>query len=79
MVVDLAGLDATLRVFIRRPADRRQNGDKTRIILHVLGQPAEPMAARDIASDLRIGWALDNHDQRLLRLLTKRFGAALLR
>jgi hypothetical protein len=90
MIADLESLDATLRLFdpgiqieaikpkaFRPPADWAQRGEMTRIILDVLRQAAEPMTTRDIAFQLLIERALDNNDQRLLRLMTKRVGVAL--
>lgn len=90
MIADLSSLDATLRLFdpdieieaikpkaFRPPADWAQRGEMSRIILDVLRQAAEPMTTRDIAFQLLIERALDNNDQKLLRLMTKRVGVAL--
>jgi hypothetical protein len=90
MIADLASLDATLRLFdpdieieaikpkaFRPPADWARRGEMSRIILDVLRQAAEPMTTRDIAFQLLIERALDNNDQKLLRLMTKRVGVAL--
>ena len=49
----------------------------TRIVLSILRQAAEPMTSRDVALELLVERALDKHDQRLLRLMTKRVGVAL--
>ena len=49
----------------------------TRIILSILRQAAEPLTTWDIALQLLVERALDKSDQKLLRLMTKRVGAAL--
>lgn len=90
MVADLEALDATILQFspdfqletikpkaFRRPKDWAKRGEMTRIILSILRQAAEPMTTRDIAMELLVGRALDNSDQKLLRLMSKRVGVAL--
>lgn len=62
---------------IRRPEDWSKRGEMTRLILGILRQAAEPMTSRDIAVQLVIERALDQNDEKLLRLMTKRCGVAL--
>jgi hypothetical protein len=89
MVLDLESLDATILQFDPnyrvessrpKPSDRQRigaTGQKSRIILSVLRQAAEPLTTRDIALQLQVERALDKSDQRLLRLMTKVVGVAL--
>ena len=90
LVMDLENLDATILQFkpdyqveairpkaFRPPKDWANRGQMTRIILSILRQAAEPLTTRDIALQLLVERALDKHDQRLLRLMTKRVGVAL--
>ena len=90
MVDDLENLDQTIRQFapdfqveairpkaFRPPADWANRGQMARVILSILRQAAEPMTTRDIALELLVTRALDQSDQRLLRLMTKRVGVAL--
>ncbi len=86
MVQDLEHLDATILQFdpdyeieaikpkaFRPPKDWSRRGEMTRIILSILRQAAEPLTARDIALQLLVERALDKSDQKLLRLMTKRW------
>jgi hypothetical protein len=90
MVLDLENLDATILQFepdfkvetikpkaFRPPKDWSNRGQMSRIILSVLRQAAEPLTSRDIALELLVERALDKHDQRLLRIMTKRVSVAL--
>lgn len=90
MVLDLENLDATILQFepdfrletikpkaFRPPKDWANRGEMTRIVLSILRLAAEPLTSRDIALELLVERALDKHDQRLLRLMTKRVGVAL--
>ncbi len=90
MVMDLENLDATIVQFqpdyqveairpkaFRPPKDWSNRGEMTRICLSILRQAAEPLTTRDIALQLLVERALDRHDLRLLRLMTKRVGVAL--
>jgi hypothetical protein len=90
MVLDLENLDATIQQFdpsfqvetikpkaFRPPKDWANRGEMTRIVLSILRQASEPLTSRDIALQMLIERALDKHDQRLLRLMTKRVGVAL--
>ena len=61
----------------RPPKDWARRGEMTRIVLSILRQAVEPLTTRDIALQLLVERALDQHDQRLLRLMTKRVGVAL--
>src|SRR5688572_9119658 len=87
MVLDLENLDATIVQFspgfvpeairaktFRPPADWSKRGEMTRVILSVLRCAAEPLTTRDIAYQLLVERALDKHDQKLARLMTKRVG-----
>jgi hypothetical protein len=91
MVQDLEALDATIMQFapkdfcvetikpkaFRPPQDWAHRGQMSRIVLSVLRQASEPLTTRDIALEMLITRALDQSDQRLLRLMTKRVGVAL--
>jgi hypothetical protein len=90
MVLDLENLDATILQFdssyqveaikpkaFRPPKDWANRGEMSRIVLSILRQAAEPLTSRDIALQMLVERALDKHDQRLLRLMTKRVGVAL--
>lgn len=90
MIVDLEHLDQTLLMFdpdyrvetinpkaFRPPEDWSKRGQMTRLILGILRQAAEPMTARDIAVQLMLERGLDQSDQKLVRLMTKRCGVAL--
>jgi hypothetical protein len=90
MVLDLETLDNTLKLFdptyqveairpkaFRPPADWSHRGEMSRIVLSILRMSAEPMTTRDIALQMLVERALDKHDQRLLRLMSKRVGIAL--
>ena len=50
----------------------------TKAVLSILRQAAEPMTSRDIALEMLVTRALDKDDQKLLALMTKRLGVALL-
>jgi hypothetical protein len=91
MVLDLENLDATILMFdpdyhveairpkaFRPPSDWANRGEMTRIVLSILRQAAEPLTTRDIALELLVSRALDKDDQRLLRLMSKRVGVALI-
>jgi hypothetical protein len=90
MILALEHLDRTLLMFdpsyriesikpkaFRPPDDWSRRGEMTRIILGILRQAAEPMTARDIAVQLIAERALDQNDDKLARLMTKRVGVAL--
>lgn len=90
MILDLERLDATLLMFdpdyeiasikpkaFRPPEDWSKRGEMTRLILGILRKATEPLTSRDIATQLVIERALDRHDAKLLRLMTKRVGVAL--
>jgi hypothetical protein len=90
MVQDLENLDATILQFepsyqvetikpkaFRPPKDWANRGEMSRIVLSILRQASEPLTSRDIAMQMLIERALDKHDQRLLRIMTKRVGVAL--
>jgi hypothetical protein len=90
MILDLDHLDRTLLMFdpdyriesikakaFRPPEDWSKRGQMTRIILGILRQAAEPLCSRDIAVQLVAERALDQNDEKLLRLMTKRVGVAL--
>lgn len=90
LVADLEALDATLKIFdpnivveaikpkaFRPPADWAKRGEMSRIVLSILRMASEPLTTRDVAYQLLIERALDKHDQRLLRLMSKRVGVAL--
>ncbi|HWK44095.1 MAG TPA: hypothetical protein VNT30_05225 [Stellaceae bacterium] len=91
MVQDLEALDATIMQFappdfkvetikpkaFRPPQDWAHRGQMSRIVLSILRQAMEPMTTRDIALEMLVTRALDQSDQRLLRLMTKRVGVAL--
>lgn len=92
MVNDLEHLDETIRQFdpnfhvesikpraFRPPKDWANRGEMTRICLSILRMASEPMTSRDIALELLVARAMDNNDQRLLRLMSKRIGVALRR
>jgi hypothetical protein len=49
----------------------------TKAVLSILRQAAEPLTSRDIALELLVTRALDEDDQKLLALLTKRVGVTL--
>jgi hypothetical protein len=49
----------------------------SRVVPSILRQAAEPLTSRDIALELLDSRAMDKRDQRLLRVMTKRVGAAL--
>lgn len=90
LVIDLEHLDATILQFdpnyetesirakaFRPPSDWAKRGEMTRICLNILRLAAEPMTSRDIAYQLLIERALDERDDKLLRIMTKRVGVAL--
>lgn len=90
MILDLEHLDKTLLMFdpdyrvetikpkaFRPPEDWSKRGQMTRLILGILRQAAEPLCSRDIAVQLMAERALDQSDERLTRLMTKRVGVAL--
>ncbi|CFX06897.1 conserved protein of unknown function [Candidatus Filomicrobium marinum] len=90
MILDLERLDATLLMFdpdyeiasikpkaFRPPEDWSKRGEMTRLILGILRKATEPLTSRDIATQLVLERALDRHDAKLLRLMTKRVGVAL--
>ena len=90
MIVALENLDRTLLMFdpdykiesikpkaFRPPEDWSKRGEMTRLILGILRQAAEPLTSRDIAVQLIIERALDQNDEKLARLMTKRVGVAL--
>jgi len=91
MVKDLENLDATIMQFapkdfhvetikpkaFRPPQDWARRGEMSRIVLTILRMASEPMSTRDIALEMLITRALDQSDQRLLRLMTKRVAVSL--
>jgi hypothetical protein len=91
MVKDLENLDATIMQFapkdfhvetikpkaFRPPQDWARRGEMSRVVLTILRMAAEPMSTRDIALEMLVTRALDQSDQRLLRLMTKRVGVSL--
>lgn len=90
LILDLEALDKTLLMFdpdyriecikpktFRPPEDWSKRGQMTRIILGILRKAAEPLTSRDIAVQLIAERALDQNDEKLLRLMTKRCGVAL--
>lgn len=90
MILDLERLDATLLMFdpdyeiasikpkaFRPPEDWSKRGEMTRLILGIMRKATEPLTSRDVATQLVIERALDRHDAKLLRLMTKRVGVAL--
>lgn len=90
LILDLEALDKTLLMFdpdyriecikpkaFRPPEDWSKRGQMTRIILGILRKAAEPLTSRDIAAQLIAERALDQNDDKLLRLMTKRCGVAL--
>lgn len=90
MILDLERVDATLLMFdpdyriesiklkaFRPPEDWSERGQMTRLVLGILRQASEPMTARDVAIQLVAERALDQSDEKLLRLMTKRCGVPL--
>jgi hypothetical protein len=90
MIRDLEKLDATIHLFdpsveieaikpkaFRPPADWAKRGEMSRFVLGILRQAAEPLTTRDIALQMLLDRALDENDQKLLRLMTKRVGVSL--
>lgn len=90
MILDLESLDKTLLMFdpdykiecikpkaFRPPEDWSKRGEMTRIILGILRKAIEPMTSSDIAVGLIAERALDQMDEKLRRLMTKRVGVAL--
>lgn len=90
MVLALENLDATIVQFdpdyqvetikpkaFRPPKDWSNRGQMSRIILSILRQASEPLTTRDIAVQMLLERALDRHDLRLLRLMSKRVAVAL--
>lgn len=90
MLDDLEKLDGTLTMFapdfqaetirpkaFRPPKDWSNRGDMSRVVLSIMRLSTEPMTTRDVALELLIERALDKHDLKLLRLMTKRVGVAL--
>jgi hypothetical protein len=90
LIADLEALDSTILQFdptydlegirakaFRPPKDWANRGEMSRLVLSILRQAAEPLTTRDIALELLVTRALDQNDQRLLRLMTKRVGVAL--
>ncbi len=61
----------------RPPEDWSRRGEKTRFVLSIFRQAAEPLTTRDIALELLVERTLDKNDQKLLRIMTKRVGVAL--
>jgi hypothetical protein len=57
----------------RPPEDWSKRGETTRIILGILRQTTEPMTARKIAVLLIAERSLDQNDEKLARLITKRW------
>ena len=90
MILDLEHLDRTLLMFdpdykietikpkgFRPPDDWAKRGQMTRLILGILRLAAEPHSARDIAVRLMLERGLDQADDKLVRLMSKRCGVAL--
>jgi len=90
MILDLESLDKTLLMFdpnykiecikpkaFRPPEDWSKRGEMTRIILGILRKATEPMTSSDIAVCLIAERALDQTEEKLQRLMTKRVGVAL--
>ena len=90
LIADLEAIDATLKVFdpniqveaikpkaFRPPADWAHRGEMSRVVLTILRLASEPLTTRDVAYQLLIERALDKHDAKLLRLMSKRVGVAL--
>lgn len=89
LVRDIEHLDATLQIvapgivpeaiaprLFQPPEDWSKRGQMSRLVLGILRNAREPLASRDIASQLILerGMAMD---MKLLRLMTKRVGGAL--
>jgi hypothetical protein len=89
LVRDIEHLDATIQIMapgvmpeaipprlFQPPEDWSKRGQMSRIVLGILRNAKEPLASRDIASQLILerGMAMD---MKLLRLMTKRVGSAL--
>ena len=89
LVRDIEHLDATLQIvapdmvpeaipprLFQPPDDWSKRGQMSRLVLGILRNAKEPLASRDIASQLILerGMAMD---LKLLRLMTKRVGSAL--
>lgn len=90
LVADLEHIDATIRLFdpdyriegikpnaFRPPEDWSKRGEMTRVVLDILRQAREPMTPRDLALSLMNLRGLDSSDNKLVRKMTKRVGAAL--
>lgn len=89
LVSDVEAIDRSLLVFaphietktisprFRPPADWSKRGEMTRIVLGLLRLATEPLTTRDIAMQLIAQRGLDQSDKKLLRLMTRRVGAAL--
>lgn len=90
LVNDLENLDGTIRQFapdfevesirpkaFRPPKDWSHRGEMCKQVLTILRLAAEPLSSRDVALELLVTRALDQTDQKLLRLMTKRVGLAL--
>jgi hypothetical protein len=89
LVRDIEHIDATLQIvapdivpeaipprLFQPPEDWSKRGQMSRLVLGILRNAKEPLASRDIASQLILerGMAMD---MKLLRLMTKRVGSAL--
>jgi hypothetical protein len=90
MVLDLANLDATIlqfdpdfgfRALSRRPSApeglEQPGANVPDHSQHPFAKPQNRFTSRDIALELLVERALDKHDQRLLRIMTKRVSVAL--
>ena len=90
LVNQLEHLDATLQLVapdvvveairpkaFRPPDDWSKRGQMSRLVLSILRQSKEPLTSREIAAQMLLERALDTSDQRMLRTMTKRVGAAL--
>jgi hypothetical protein len=90
LVNQLEHLDATLRIVapdleveairpkaFRPPDDWSKRGQMSRLVLSILRTSKEPLTTREIAAQMLLERAMDAEDQKMLRTMTKRVGAAL--
>lgn len=90
LVQQLEALDATLRIVapdmeveairpkaFRPPDDWSKRGHMSRLVLSILRTAKEPLTTREIAAQMLLERAMDTEDTRMLKLMTKRVGAAL--
>jgi hypothetical protein len=90
LLTALEALDATILQFdpqhrveairpraLRPPSDWSNRGQMPRMVLSLLRQATQPMTTRDLAMEMLVARALDQDDQKLFRLMTKRVGVAL--